>query len=533
MKNDYSIILRFLKYEKKDRFERFSLICLILLIYYTREIINVYNNIPLQFLTHNSVQILFKKVLFPKIYKTNMNFYKKFFIPEFELFMNNLTFSMVDPRLKHEYEHLFVTFYKNYFTVWYYYNSMIEHFILAIVYFIYLNVMDNFESIDVTLIDKVFMNIYSLLQYINALYCCSNVSTKSADDINTKITTEVNYIVKNTSLIKETNNLKQHIRIILDEVLQYFKTQHKNSIVNNPLRKSNFKFQNFYGILITFLNIFTKNKNNSIRRILTTQLMSILKDSIYFLDHLNVSIEANTQYETLFNLIVKYPDSISYQPKFAILFELKNVSFKYKSQSNYVIKNTSVKIPSGKWINISAESGRGKSTFFNLLLKKLNSTDGTILFNDKKFNEYYQIKDHISIIENSNGIFDKQSILYNITYGIQNLDEDILLKVHQYLDEFDLSIVKTKLYEKVESLSEGQRQKIKLIRMILHDRPIWFIDEGISNLDVKNCKLVVAILGRIQRQKQKSLLWISHNNIDNHDIVYHIMENAKINVKKQ
>lgn len=532
MKTDYSIVLRFLKYEKKDRFDRLSLLCLTFLIFYTREIINVYNNIPLQFLTHNSVQILFKKVLLPNIEKKNAKFVETFFLPEFELFMNNLTFSMVDPRLKHEYEHLFVTFYKNYYNVWFFYNCYIEQIIIAIIFFIYLNVMDKFEGIGVSLSDRVFMNLYSFLQYINATNCCVNISLESADDICTKITTEVNYIIKNKYFIKETNNLKQHIRIILDEVLQFFKTQHKNDVVGYSVRKTTFEFQKVSGILITFLNILTKNKNNSLRRLLVSKLMHNLQCYIYFLENLNVSIEANSQYETLFNFIVKYPDSISYQPKFPILFELKSVSFKYKSQSNYVIKNTSLKIPSGKWINISAESGRGKSTFFNLLLKKLNSTDGTILFNDKKFNEYYQIKDHISITENSNGIFDKQSILYNITYGIQNLDEDILLKVHQYLDEFDLSILKTKLYEKVESLSEGQKQKIKLIRMILHDRPIWFIDEGISNLDVKNCKLVVAILRRIQKHKQKSLLWISHNHIDNHDIVYHITENAKMNVKE-
>ena len=260
MKTDYSIVRRFLKYEKKDKFDRLFLMCLTFWIYHVREGINVYNNIPLQFITHNSVQNLFKKVLFPKIHKKNENFYKEYLIPEFEVFMNNLTFSMVDPQLKHEYEHLFVPFYKNYFNVWYFYNSMIEHSIIAIIFFTTLNLIDKFESIDVTLSDRVFMNIYSFLQYINATICCDKKSLKSTDDINTKITTEVNYIVKNTSFIKETNNLKQHIRIILDEIIQYFKIQHKNDMINCPIRKSNFDFQKVYGILIRFLNIFTKNK---------------------------------------------------------------------------------------------------------------------------------------------------------------------------------------------------------------------------------------------------------------------------------
>ena len=533
MKTPYGILIRFLNYEKQDKFERLSLLFSTFLLYHTRSQINVYNNIPLQFITHNSTQFLLRNVLRQRIIEKNKEYVKTYFLPEFETFIKNITFSKQTTELGKEYEHLFKTFYKNYFDLFYNYNAVIDHVSCAVVYFVILNAIDKIESFDLSISDKIFMNVYSILQYVNAYSAILSQDTlEGVDDVNETITKEVSRIQKNKSLVVEMDNLKEHVDLILGEILNYFEIQTNNDVLTSPLRKNVFRFQEIYGFTITLLNILSKSQNSSIRRHLTKDFEQTLIDFMYFVFHLKTSLEKNLQYEMLYDLTIEHPDSIPYHPGIPILFELKGVSFKYQNRLFYILRDVDLNIPSGKWITIEGESGRGKSTLLQLLLKKVKSCEGTIRFNDKTYQSFYEIKDYISVIENSYGIFEKQSILYNVTYGSRNFDEDLLVKVKEYLDEFDLAFLKSKLYDKVESLSEGQKQKLKLIRLILHDRPIWFIDEGISNLDLENCYLVVQILSRIQKEKQKSILWVSHNKVDKHDIIYHMTENGKITVEE-
>ena len=76
---------------------------------------------------------------------------------------------------------------------------------------------------------------------------------------------------------------------------------------------------------------------------------------------------------------------------------------------------------------------------------------------------------------------------------------------------FGLGHVVGKLDASINTLSTGEKQRIKVIRCILHDKPIWVLDEGTSNLDV-DCELIVlSRLREIQIQNRGTCNYETHN----------------------
>ena len=74
-----------------------------------------------------------------------------------------------------------------------------------------------------------------------------------------------------------------------------------------------------------------------------------------------------------------------------------------------------------------------------------------------------------------------------------------------------MSFIVDRLDDMVDNLSTGQKQRIKLIRLILHDRPIWILDEATSNLDQDIENIILTHLRQLQQEKRKTVLFISHH----------------------
>ena len=77
-------------------------------------------------------------------------------------------------------------------------------------------------------------------------------------------------------------------------------------------------------------------------------------------------------------------------------FEFKNVSFKYRGQEKYALKNVNLTLHAGEKLAVVGLNGAGKSTFIKLLLRLYDVTEGCILMNGtdiRKFDrkEYYEL----------------------------------------------------------------------------------------------------------------------------------------------
>jgi ATP-binding cassette subfamily B protein len=189
----------------------------------------------------------------------------------------------------------------------------------------------------------------------------------------------------------------------------------------------------------------------------------------------------------------------------------KNVSFKYKEKE--ALKNLSFKIPLGKWTSIIGEIGSGKTTIAYLILKFLKPDKGDILLDEISIND-----------------IDDELWYENVSYAGQfpvlfnfGIEENILMgkgkndSFYEIVKIFKIEeILKKDLKNKgeiSEKLSGGEKQKICIARAIFKDSPIIILDEATSNMDIDTEREIVEKLKEIQKNKNKTIIFISHRKL--------------------
>ena len=220
-----------------------------------------------------------------------------------------------------------------------------------------------------------------------------------------------------------------------------------------------------------------------------------------------------------------------------INIELRNVDFSYDKERK-VLENINIEMKNNKMIALVGESGCGKSTITNLLLKQNKVDSGEILLNGINLNEipFDVLTKKVGFINHSAYIFNG-SIEDNIRMGKNDASYDeiyhALKKANLY--EFVMNLpqkLNTNVGEGGSLLSGGQKQRLALARTIITDPEIYIFDEATSNIDVESEEKVWESIYKLS--KNKTVIVISHRlaNVKNAHAIYvldkgHIVEHGK------
>ena len=220
-----------------------------------------------------------------------------------------------------------------------------------------------------------------------------------------------------------------------------------------------------------------------------------------------------------------------------INIELRNIDFSYDKERK-VLENINIEMKNNKMIALVGESGCGKSTITNLLLKQNKVDSGEILLNGINLNEipFDVLTKKVGFINHSAYIFNG-SIEDNIRMGKNDASYDeiyhALKKANLY--EFVMNLpqkLNTNVGEGGSLLSGGQKQRLALARTIITDPEIYIFDEATSNIDVESEEKVWESIYKLA--KNKTVIVISHRlaNVKNADAIYvldkgHIVEHGK------
>lgn len=202
--------------------------------------------------------------------------------------------------------------------------------------------------------------------------------------------------------------------------------------------------------------------------------------------------------------------------------EVKNISFAYESRK--IFDNFSVDFKAGKINGIWGESGCGKSTLLKLLMRFWNVDNGTIVINGEDINKIPTCD-----LRKLESYMTQQTYLFNDTIG-NNIaiakedatkDEIIEAAKKASIHDFIISLPNgydTNVGELGDSLSGGEKQRIGLARVFLHDAPLILLDEPTSNLDSLNEGIILKSLR--EQQGEKTVILVSHrkstmNVVDN------------------
>ena len=174
-------------------------------------------------------------------------------------------------------------------------------------------------------------------------------------------------------------------------------------------------------------------------------------------------------------------------PKGPLSLELRDVSFAYP-ESDFCLKNLSLKIKPGEKIGIVGENGAGKSTMAKLLLRLYDVDSGAILYNGKPIGEWdvHELRKRVGIAFQDANLY-ALTLRENLQYynpGASDEQRRRALKTVG-LDRLD-DMEKTVSREFVEDgimLSGGETQKLALARLLMDDFGLMILDEPSSALD--------------------------------------------------
>lgn len=201
------------------------------------------------------------------------------------------------------------------------------------------------------------------------------------------------------------------------------------------------------------------------------------------------------------------------------VFTFENVSFKYKGQDKYALKNLNLTLEAGEKLAVVGLNGAGKSTFIKLLLRLYDVTEGRILMNGtdiRRFNraEYYRLF--------SPAFQDVTVFAFPMAENVSMdpPDETDKAKADKCLREAGLSEkidslskgIDTKLlkvlYDDGIDLSGGEKQKLALARALYKGSNVIVLDEPTAALDaLAEYKLYKSFNGLVGN---RTAVYISH-----------------------
>ncbi|MBI4973713.1 ABC transporter ATP-binding protein [Candidatus Roizmanbacteria bacterium] len=171
--------------------------------------------------------------------------------------------------------------------------------------------------------------------------------------------------------------------------------------------------------------------------------------------------------------------------------EFKDVGFFY-ANSQHVLQDISFSIPQGRKLAIVGESGEGKSTIANLILRFYEPQQGEILIDHHNIASVTQesLRKNIGVVFQDTFLF-SGTIQDNIRYGREDATEQEIKDAAKIAnaDDFIRRFPKgylSEIGERGVKLSGGQKQRIAIARALLKDPPILIFDEATSSLDSKS-----------------------------------------------
>lgn len=214
--------------------------------------------------------------------------------------------------------------------------------------------------------------------------------------------------------------------------------------------------------------------------------------------------------------------------------KMEEVAFSYPSRPDVsVLNGINIAINRGQKVALVGQSGSGKSTIAQLLMRFYKVGGGSISIDGTNINDY-----NVTKLRHCIGIVPQEVILFggtireNIAYGKPEADLDEINTAAKYsncmefIDKFPEGL-DTVVGERGVKLSGGQRQRIAIARAILKDPKILILDEATSSLDAESEKLVQEALNTLMEGRTSIIIAHRLATVRDVDCIY-VIERGRI-----
>lgn len=179
------------------------------------------------------------------------------------------------------------------------------------------------------------------------------------------------------------------------------------------------------------------------------------------------------------------------------------------------LDNVSLKVGRGEFVFLEGDSGAGKTTMLELILKETDPTQGNIQVNGIELaglreRQIYQYRRYIGMVFQDFRLFPDFTVYENVAFAQRVVEADyktMKRRVMEVLNQVGLGS-KAKYYP--DQLSGGEKQRTAIARAIVNRPVLLLADEPTGNLDQKNAEDIMRLLERINGQGT-TVLVVSHN----------------------
>ena len=216
------------------------------------------------------------------------------------------------------------------------------------------------------------------------------------------------------------------------------------------------------------------------------------------------ALAANERINDIFNKQALITSGTIDFPKNIERVDFKNVVLKYGEIT--ALDDINLSANKGEKIALVGDSGGGKSSLINLIIRFYDISSGEIKLNNTSIKDFKMssLRENISIVTQRVYIFN-DSVSSNIAYGYE-VDEKRVIEVLKQAHAYDFinklpEGINTILDEFGTNLSGGQRQRIAIARALYKNPQILILDEATSALDNESESIISEVINEVSKDK--------------------------------
>ena len=173
------------------------------------------------------------------------------------------------------------------------------------------------------------------------------------------------------------------------------------------------------------------------------------------------------------------------------MIELQNVTKTYAKNNKKAVDDLTLRVEGGELFGFIGPNGAGKTTSIKLMTGILAPEEGKIIMAGHDMaSDRIEAQRLIGYVPDGNDLYDRLTGMEYLNFMADVYQVDAAhRKVHieKYLDIFEL---KDAINSQVRSYSKGMKQKLVVIGALIHNPPIWILDEPLGGLDPRAAHLL-------------------------------------------
>ena len=195
------------------------------------------------------------------------------------------------------------------------------------------------------------------------------------------------------------------------------------------------------------------------------------------------------------------------------MIEVKNLTKQFAQKDGEpfnAVDNVSFHVAKGEIVCLLGVNGAGKTTTMRILSTVFEPTSGTAEIEGYDIiREGHDVRRNLGFLSGDTGLYTRLKVreflrYFGDLYGLERRETDS--RIREMAELLDMNAF---LDKKIDFLSTGMRQKVSIVRSIIHNPPVMILDEPTAGLDILTARNIVTFIKR-SKEEGKSVLFSTH-----------------------